>query len=71
MDFESLADTLKALADPTCLKVVALLSIRDCLRVGASVWDFATCCLQAHEPTKSRWSCQREPEMDVGVLSTQ
>jgi ArsR family transcriptional regulator, arsenate/arsenite/antimonite-responsive transcriptional repressor len=30
MDFESLADTLKALADPTRLKVIALLNIRDC-----------------------------------------
>lgn len=30
MDFESLADTLKALADPTRLRVIALLNIRDC-----------------------------------------
>lgn len=30
MDFERLADTLKALADPTRLKVIALLSLRDC-----------------------------------------
>lgn len=30
MDFESLADTLKALADPTRLRVISLLNIRDC-----------------------------------------
>ncbi|KPV45661.1 ArsR/SmtB family transcription factor [Alicyclobacillus ferrooxydans] len=30
MNFESLADALKALADPTRLKVIALLNIRDC-----------------------------------------
>ncbi len=30
MDFEGLADTLKALADPTRLKVISLLNIRDC-----------------------------------------
>ncbi|WAH38146.1 ArsR/SmtB family transcription factor [Alicyclobacillus dauci] len=30
MDFESLADALKALGDPTRLKVIALLNVRDC-----------------------------------------
>lgn len=30
LDFERLADTLKALADPTRLRVLALLHIRDC-----------------------------------------
>ncbi|WAH38120.1 ArsR/SmtB family transcription factor [Alicyclobacillus dauci] len=30
MDFESLADTLKALADPTRLKIISLLNTRDC-----------------------------------------
>lgn len=30
MDFENLAHTLKALADPTRLKVIALLNMRDC-----------------------------------------
>jgi ArsR family transcriptional regulator, arsenate/arsenite/antimonite-responsive transcriptional repressor len=30
MDFERLADALKALGDPTRLKIVALLNVRDC-----------------------------------------
>lgn len=30
MDTKKLADTLKALADPTRLKIIALLNIRDC-----------------------------------------
>ena len=30
MDFEVLADALKALADPTRLKIVSLLNLRDC-----------------------------------------
>ncbi|MGG4033162.1 metalloregulator ArsR/SmtB family transcription factor [Paenibacillus cisolokensis] len=30
MTFEKLADTLKALADPTRLKIISLLRIRDC-----------------------------------------
>lgn len=30
MDFDSLADALKALADPTRLRIVALLRVRDC-----------------------------------------
>ncbi|WDL98384.1 ArsR/SmtB family transcription factor [Alicyclobacillus sp. ALC3] len=30
MDFEGLADILKALADPKRLKVISLLNIRDC-----------------------------------------
>lgn len=30
MDFEVLADALKALGDPTRLKIVALLNLRDC-----------------------------------------
>lgn len=30
MDFESLADALKALADPTRLKIISLLNTRDC-----------------------------------------
>ncbi|WP_067936423.1 ArsR/SmtB family transcription factor [Alicyclobacillus kakegawensis] len=30
MDFEGLADALKALADPTRLRIVSLLNIRDC-----------------------------------------
>lgn len=30
MDFEILADALKALADPTRLKMISLLNIRDC-----------------------------------------
>lgn len=29
MDFETLADTLKALADPTRLRIVSLLNLRD------------------------------------------
>ena len=30
MEFDKLADTLKALADPTRLKIIALLRTRDC-----------------------------------------
>lgn len=30
MDLEVLADTLKALGDPTRLKIVSLLNVRDC-----------------------------------------
>lgn len=30
MEFEQLADVLKALADPTRLKIISLLNIRDC-----------------------------------------
>lgn len=30
MDFETLADALKALGDPTRLRIVSLLNIRDC-----------------------------------------
>ncbi|MDP9729701.1 ArsR/SmtB family transcription factor [Alicyclobacillus tolerans] len=30
MNFDQLADTLKALSDPTRLKIIALLQIRDC-----------------------------------------
>lgn len=30
MEFEMLADALKALADPTRLKIISLLNIRDC-----------------------------------------
>lgn len=30
MEFEKLADTLKALADPTRLKIISLLRTRDC-----------------------------------------
>lgn len=30
MEFEKLADTLKALADPTRLKIISLLRVRDC-----------------------------------------
>ena len=30
MDFDTLADALKALADPTRLKIVALLTVREC-----------------------------------------
>ena len=30
MQFEQLADVLKALADPTRLKIIALLNVRDC-----------------------------------------
>lgn len=30
MDFETLVDALKALADPTRLRIISLLNIRDC-----------------------------------------
>jgi ArsR family transcriptional regulator, arsenate/arsenite/antimonite-responsive transcriptional repressor len=30
MDFQKLADTMKALGDPTRLKVLAILQVRDC-----------------------------------------